>query len=62
MRFEYTPIEESILRVTEIQAILESNLYEDEKEEKELIAEKKELKLQIELSNIDLEDVFIRRL
>lgn len=62
MRFEYTPTEERILRVTDIQAILESNLYEDEKEEKELIAEKKELELQIELSNIDLEDVFIRRL
>ena len=62
MRFEYTPIEESILRVTDIQAILESNLYEDEKEEKELIAEREELELQIELSNIALEDVFIRRL
>lgn len=50
MRFEYTPEEERILRATEIQAILENNLYEDEKEEKELIAEREELEFQIKLS------------
>lgn len=50
MRLEYTLTKEKMLRVTEIEAILENNLYADEKEEKELIAEKKELEFQIELS------------
>lgn len=50
MRLEYTLTEEKILRVAEIEAILENNLYADEKEEKELIEEKKELEFQIKLS------------
>ena len=50
MRFEYAMTEEKILRITEIQSILENNLYEDDKEEAELMAEKKELEFQIELS------------
>lgn len=50
MRFEYTTTEEKMLRITEIQSILENNLYEDGKEEAALMAEKKELEFQIELS------------
>lgn len=43
MRMEYTSVEEKMLRITEIEAILENNLYADNKEEAELTAEKKEL-------------------
>lgn len=50
MRVEYTSIEEKMIRITEITAILENNLYVDEKEEYELMEERKELEFQIELS------------
>ena len=50
MKMEYTLTEEKKLRITEIEAILENKLYTDKKEETELIAEKKELEFQIELS------------
>lgn len=39
MRFEYTQEQENKLRVTEIEAILENNLYADENERFELMAE-----------------------
>lgn len=47
MRVEYTSIEEKMIRITEITAILENNLYVDEKEEYELMEERKELEFQI---------------
>ena len=50
MRLEYTEEEERELRLTEIQAILENNLYENETKETELIAEMEELKSQTKLS------------
>lgn len=43
-------IEQKMMRIAEIQAILENNLYADEKEKHELIADKEELEFQIELS------------
>lgn len=48
MRVEYTSTEERMLRITEIEAILENDLYVDKKEEKELITEKKELEFLVE--------------
>lgn len=41
-------MDEKLIRITEIQAILENNLYEDKKEEIELVKEREELELQIE--------------
>ena len=43
MRLEYNEQEEAQLRITEIQAILENNLYEDGQEEKCLVKEHEEL-------------------
>ena len=43
MRLEYNEQEEAQLRITEIQAILENNLYEDEQDEKCLVKEQEEL-------------------
>ena len=43
MRYEYTEEQEKQLRITEIMAILESDLYADDEEEKELIEELTEL-------------------
>jgi hypothetical protein len=48
-RLEYTLAEEKQLRITEIEAILENNLFESIKEEKRLVEEKKELAFQLEL-------------
>ena len=45
MRFEYTEKQERQLRITEIEAILENDLYEDAEQEKELIQELEELKM-----------------
>ena len=39
MRFEYTQEQENKLRTTEIEAILENNLYADDNERYELMAE-----------------------
>ena len=50
MRIEYAPTKKRMLRVAEIEAILENDLYADKEEEKDLIAEKKELEFLIELS------------
>lgn len=50
MRLEYSLIEEIELRITEIQAILENNLYADAKEEAALIAEQEELEFRIRLA------------
>lgn len=43
MRLEYTEEQERQLRITEIHAILENNLFEDEEREKELMEELAEL-------------------
>lgn len=43
IRMEYSEEQERLLRITEIEAILENNLYEDEKQEKELMKELVEL-------------------
>jgi hypothetical protein len=43
MRLEYTEEQERELRITEIMAILENNLFEDEKQEKELLEELEKL-------------------
>ena len=43
MRLEYTEAEERKLRITEIEAILENDLFEDADEEAALIAELAEL-------------------
>ena len=43
IRLEYTEEQERQLRITEIMAILENNLFEDEEQEKELMAELAEL-------------------
>ena len=43
MRLEYTEAEERKLRITEIEAILENDLFEDADEEAALIAELVEL-------------------
>ena len=42
-RLEYNKQEEIQLRITEIESILENNLYEDKKEKQELIQEKNDL-------------------
>ena len=42
-RLEYTPEQERQLRITNIQAILENNLYPDENEKNRLMEELKEL-------------------
>lgn len=47
MRLEYTEEQERELRITEIHAILEDDLYKDDKEESELITELEELESQI---------------
>ncbi len=47
MRLEYTSTEEGMIRITEITAILENDLYVDEKEEHELEEERKELESQL---------------
>lgn len=39
IRLEYTDEQERNLRITEIMAILENNLFEDEEQERELMAE-----------------------
>lgn len=49
MKNEYTSTQEKEIRITEIKSVLESNLYAN-KEKIELIAEREELELQIELS------------
>lgn len=46
MRLEYTEEQERELRITEIYAILENDLYEDDKEESDLISELEELEAQ----------------
>lgn len=43
IRLEYTEEQERQLRITEIMAILENNLFEDEEHERELMAELAEL-------------------
>ena len=47
MRLEYTEEQERELRITEIYAILENDLYKDDKEESELITELEEIESQI---------------
>lgn len=43
MRIEYTEEQERNLRITEIMAILENNLFDDDEQERELMAELAEL-------------------
>ena len=43
MRLEYAEEQERNLRITEIMAILENNLFEDEEQEKELLEELEKL-------------------
>lgn len=43
MRIEYTEEQERQFRITEIMAILENNLFKNEKQEQELMAELAEL-------------------
>lgn len=43
MRLEYTEEQERNLRITEIMAILENNLFDDDEQERELMAELAEL-------------------
>ena len=43
MRLEYAEEQERNLRITEIMTILENNLFEDEKQEEELLAELEKL-------------------
>lgn len=48
MRLEYTCEQEDLFRITEIQAILENDLYDNEMEESELISEMAQGNAQIE--------------
>jgi hypothetical protein len=48
-RYEYTEKEDIKLRLTEIQSILESNLYEDEQEEIDLMSEKSYLEIELDI-------------
>jgi hypothetical protein len=43
MRLEYTEEQERNLRITEIMTILENNLFDDDEQERELMAELAEL-------------------
>lgn len=53
-RYEYTVKEDMELRLTEIQSILESDLYKNEQEEIDLINEKTYLEIELDILNQDI--------
>lgn len=50
-RYEYTVKENMELRLTEIQSILENNLYENEQEEMELMNERSYIEIELDILN-----------